>query len=501
MDNIPTFINRKHGREEIKYEHPDLAPILNETYGIMVYQEQVMKIAQVLGGYTLGQADKLRKVMGKKLRDEIPHQREMFVNGALKNGIAEDTAKTIFDQMEKFASYGFNKSHAAAYSLISYQTAYLKAHYPVEFMCAVMDFDIINTDKIALYTDEVHKMGFKVLPPDINYSNALFKVENGNIRFALSGVKGVGEANMNAIVEEREKNGVFKSLSDFIHRVDIKQINRRQLEQLIKAGAFDCLDKNRAKLYANIDSILRHIAADCEMKNSAQTSLFGTQELSADIKLDGKASWADLEQLQYEAEAIGFSLSAHPLDVYADSVERLGIKTFNEAISGMKDGDKILANLAGCVQSFSKRQGKKGMYAILRVSDTTSAYDGFVFERELPQAQAAIAAGVPLFLQARIEKNGDDAPPRIIFNTVRTLDEEITQNSKGLIIEIADVSAVRPIREVLSHEHFGPYKIYLKPELEDWNVRIQLKNSYALDNGRIMTDIRAIPGVTLVKEL
>lgn len=501
MDNIPTFINRKHGREEIKYEHPDLAPILNETYGIMVYQEQVMKIAQVLGGYTLGQADKLRKVMGKKLRDEIPHQREMFVNGALKNGIEEATAKTIFDQMEKFASYGFNKSHAAAYSLISYQTAYLKAHYPVEFMCAVMDFDIINTDKITLYTDEVHKMGFKVLPPDINYSNALFKVENGNIRFALAGVKGVGEANMNAIVEEREKNGVFKSLSDFIHRVDIKQINRRQLEQLIKAGAFDGLEKNRAKLFANIDSILRHIAADCEMKNSAQTSLFGTQELSADIKLDGKASWSDLEQLQYEAEAIGFYLSAHPLDVYADSVERLGIKTFNEAVSGMKNGDRIMVNLAGCVQSFSKRQGKKGMYGILRVSDTTSAYDGFVFERNLPQAQAAVAAGVPLYLQATIEKISEDAPPRINFNMIRTLDEEITQNSKGLIIEVSDVSAVRPIREILSHEHYGPYKIYLKPELEDWNVRIQLKNSYALDNGHLMTDIRAIPGVTLVKEI
>ncbi|MBD8960755.1 MAG: DNA polymerase III subunit alpha, partial [Ruminococcaceae bacterium] len=255
MDNIPTYINRKHGREEIKYLHPDLEPILGETYGIMVYQEQVMKIAQVLGGYTLGGADKLRKVMGKKMRDEIPHQRQMFTDGAIKKGIDGEVAKTIFDQMEKFASYGFNKSHAAAYSLISYQTAYLKAHYPVEFMCAIMDFDITNTDKVLFYTEEFKKMGYKVLSPDINMSNALFKVEGNNIRFALAGLKGVGEANMNAIVEEREKNGKFKDLSDFIHRVDVKQINRKQLEQLIKAGAFDCLDTNRGKLFVNIENI------------------------------------------------------------------------------------------------------------------------------------------------------------------------------------------------------------------------------------------------------
>ena len=503
MANIPTFINRKHGIEKIEYLHPDLASILDETYGIMVYQEQVMKIAQVLGGYTLGQADKLRKVMGKKMVAEIPHQREMFLEGAAKKGIKPEISGAIFDQMAKFAEYGFNKSHAAAYSLISYQTAYLKAHYPVEFMCAVMDFDITNTDKIALYTDEVRKLGFKVLKPDINYSGAMFKVEDGNIRFALAGVKGVGEANMNAIAEEREKNGVFKSLSDFIHRVDIKQINRKQLEQLIKAGAFDSLDENRGKLYANIDNILRHIAAACELKNSAQTSLFGVQELSADVKLDGRANWSDLEKLQYEAEAIGFYLSAHPLDVYADSVERLGIKPYAEAIKGLKKGDKAMVNLAGCVQGyqkkFSKTSGKE--YGILRLSDATSAYDGFVFSRILPEAKAAVETGVPLFLKAKIEKSDDDTPPRITFDTVKTLDAEITENSKGLMIEITDVAAVRPIREMLSHEHYGPNKIFLKPILDDWEVRIQLKGTYALDNGSLMTRIRGITGVSVVKEL
>ena len=296
MDNIPTYIKRKHGEEEITYLHPDLAPILGETYGIMVYQEQVMKIAQVLGGYTLGGADKLRKVMGKKMRDEIPKQRAMFTEGAVKKGIPEATAAAIFDQMEKFASYGFNKSHAAAYSLVSYQTAYLKAHYPVEFMCAVMSLDMTNVDKLLIYKEECKKMGFRVLPPDINHSDADFAVENGNIRYALGAIKGVGAANMQSIVEERRKHGPYKDLSDFIHRTDIRQINRRQLEQLTKAGAFDSIEANRGKIFANIETIMQHISSATELKTSSQASLFGTEELHTKVKLADKPDWPERER-------------------------------------------------------------------------------------------------------------------------------------------------------------------------------------------------------------
>ena len=307
---------------------------------------------------------------------------------------------------------------------------------------------------------------------------------------------------MNAIVEERNKNGVFKSISDFIHRVSIKQINRKQLELLIKAGAFDNLERNRAQLYNNIDNILRHIASSSEAKSSAQASLFGTQELVEEVKLNKTGGWSDLEQLQYEAEAIGFYLSAHPLDVYADSTERLGIKKYADAIKGIKAGDKVLVNLAGCVQNLQKRIGKTNKeYGILRVTDTSSAFDGFVFGDTLAEAKDAVSQGIPLFLGARIEKKDEDSPLRVIFDTVRTLDAQITDNSKGLVIGISDVAAVRPIREMLSHEHYGPYKIYIEPELDDWDVRIQLKNSYALDNGKLMTNIRGISGVTLVKEL
>lgn len=502
MENIPSFINRKHGKEKIVYLHPDLAPILDETYGIMVYQEQVMKIAQVLGGYTLGGADKLRKVMGKKMRDEIPHQREMFTNGAIAKGIDGEVAKTIFDQMEKFASYGFNKSHAAAYSLISYQTAYLKAHYPVEFMCAIMDFDITNTDKIIFYTEEVKKMGFKVLMPDINSSTALFKVEDGNIRFALAGLKGVGEANMNAIVEEREKNGKFRDLSDFIHRVDVKQINRKQLEQLIKSGAFDSLDNNRGKLFANIDNIMRHMAAAGELKSSSQTSLFGSEELSAKVKLQEKPDWPALERLQYEAEAIGFYLSAHPLDVYRDSMERLGIVDYTDAVKGIKTGDTVYANLAGCLQLFQRKTGKTGkQFAVLKLSDRSSAYEGFLFSDGITRYERALNSGVPLFVQVKIEKQSEDMPPRLLFNVVKTLDEAIAENSKGLIISINSVEAVRQVRNALAHERYGTNKVYIKPEIDEWDARIELKNGYALTDGNLITTIRAISGVTLVKEI
>ncbi len=502
MDNIPTFIARKHGKEKIEYLHPDLAPILDETYGIMVYQEQVMKIAQVLGGYTLGGADKLRKVMGKKQREEIPHQREMFTAGALKNGIDAEVAKSIFDQMEKFASYGFNKSHAAAYSLISYQTAYLKAHYPVEFMCAIMDFDITNTDKIAFYSDEVKKMGFKVLPPDINHSEAQFKVEDGNIRFALAGVKGVGEANMQAIVAERQKNGKFKDLSDFIHRVDIKQINRKQLEQLIKAGAFDGLDKNRQKLYINIDNILRHMAAASELKVSAQTSLFGTDELNATVKLQEKPDWPELERLQNEAEAIGFYLSAHPLDIYAQSMTRLGIKPYSEVVKGIKTGDKIVANLAGCLQSLQKKISKSGKpFAFVRLSDTSAAYEGLLFSEGISKYQAALESGVPLYAQVVIEKQEEDKPPRMLFNSIKTLDTAIAETSKGLEIAVEDEAAVRPIYQALVREHFGANKVYIRVLLPEWEVRIALPKSYALDNGELLTNLRAIAGVSEVKEI
>lgn len=501
MDNIPTYIKRKHGEEEITYLHPDLAPILGETYGIMVYQEQVMKIAQVLGGYTLGGADKLRKVMGKKMRDEIPKQRAMFTEGALKKGIPEATATAIFDQMEKFASYGFNKSHAAAYSLVSYQTAYLKAHYPVEFLCAVMTLDMTNVDKLMIYKEEAKKIGFKVLPPDINHSEADFAVENGNIRYALGAIKGVGAANMQAIVDERKKNGPYKDLSDFIHRTDFKQINRRQLEQLSKAGAFDSLEANRGKIFANIETIMQHIYSATELKTSSQASLFGTEELHTKVKLADKPDWPELERLKLEAEVIGFYLSAHPLDSYREGMERLGVKSAVEVFNGIKAGDTIRAKLAGSVTSFQKRLSKSGnKYAFLELSDGTSNFEGLLFSEGLAKYEDVINSGVPLLVSIVITKETEENSPRVMINSVETLDQAIANVANGLIIYINNVSAVPQLKEILSRDRNGTNKIYIKPEHPEWDVRIELAGGFAFMND-IISKIRAVSGVTTIKEI
>ena len=501
MDNIPTYIKRKHGEEEITYLHPDLAPILDEPYGIMVYQDQVMKMAQVLGGYTLGGADKLRKVMGKKMRDEIPKQRAMFTEGAVKNGISEEIATKIFDQMEKFASYGFNKSHAAAYSLISYQTAYLKAHYSVEFMCAVMSLDMTNVDKLLLYKEECKKMGINVLPPDINKSLAEFAVEGGNIRYALAAIKSVGAANMEAIVKERQSKGEFKDLSDFIHRIDARQINRRQIEQLVKAGAFDSLEISRGKLFANIDMMISHIAAATELKNSAQNSLFGTEELQSKITLADKPDWPELERLRLEADAIGFYLSAHPLDSYQKGMERLGVKKYIDVMQGLRVGDSLRCKLAGCVNSLQKRISKNGnKYAFLEMSDGSSNFEGLLFAEGLSKYEEIIQSGVPLLVSATIDKKEEDTSPRLMINTVETLDQAIADVADGLEIYINDVATVRPLKQILDKDRNGRNKIYIKPDNDNWDIRIVLNGGFAL-YGDTLSQIRALPGISKVKEI
>ena len=501
MDNIPTYIKRKHGEEEITYLHPDLAPILDETYGIMVYQEQVMKIAQVLGGYTLGGADKLRKVMGKKMRDEIPKQRAMFTEGALKKGIDQETATKIFDQMEKFASYGFNKSHAAAYSLISYQTAYLKAHYPVEFMCAVMSLDLTNVDKLLLYKEECRKMGIKVLPPDINKSLPEFAVEDGNIRYALAAIKSVGIANMETIVADREKKGKFKDISDFIHRVDAKGINRRQMEHLIMAGAFDCLEKSRGKLMANLDMIMSHITAATEMKNSAQNSLFGMEELASKITLDDKPDFPELEKLQNEAMAIGFYLSAHPLDSYREGMERIGVKNYAEIITGLKIGDTMHCKFAGCVSNFQKRISKNGnKFAFLGLSDGISNMEGIMFSDVLSKYEDVVNSGQPLLINVTLKQDEGRDRPSLMINTVELLDTAISEAANGLEIHVNNIAALSGLKEILRRDRNGKNKIYIIPEDNNWDIRIAIDGSYGL-YGDTVSKIRALAGVSGIKEL
>lgn len=501
MDNIPSYIRRKHGEEEITYLHPSLAPIIGETYGIMIYQEQVMKIAQELAGYTLGGADKLRKAMGKKIKEEMVKHRVIFTEGAVKNGIEEATATSIFDQMEKFASYGFNKSHAAAYSLISYQTAYLKAHYPQEFMCATMTFEMTNTEKLLFFKEECKKMGIQVLQPDINKSCSDFSVEGNSIRYALSAIKGVGVANMRAIEQIRAEGGAFKSISDFIHRMPLQNHNRRQFENMIKAGVFDSLEKSRGKLFANVEAISQHISAATELKTSSQTSLFGDEELHSTVRLADKPDWPELEKLKLEAEAIGFYLSAHPLDTYKRGMEKLGIKSWVEVSQGIKTGDTIRAKLAGCVNSFQKRISKNGnKYAFLELSDATSNFEGLLFSEGLVKYEDVINSGQPLMVSITIDKQNEEASPRVMFNLIETLDTAIAGVSNGLEIEVGNIEAIPELKNILSHDMNGKNKIYIKPEHKEWDVRIVLAGGFALASD-VLNKIRNVPGVTSIKEI
>jgi DNA polymerase-3 subunit alpha len=320
MANIPAYCARKHG-EPWEPPHPAIRHIVDETYGILVYQEQVMQIAQELAGYSLGGADLLRRAMGKKIRSEMEAQRKIFVDGAVKNGVPEGKAGEIFDLMEKFAEYGFNKSHAAAYALVSYQTAWLKANHPVAFLAASMSLDLGNTDKLAGHMQEASRLGIAVLPPDVNRSGAEFVLESREdgsaaIRFALAAVKRVGLSAMQDMVAAREAGGHFRSLSDFAGRVDPKLLNKMALENLARAGAFDSLEPNRARMVGGVEVLLRAAQEAAERRASPTADMFGAEAAPPPLRLPESPEWPMLEKLAFEAEAVGFHLSAHPLDTY-----------------------------------------------------------------------------------------------------------------------------------------------------------------------------------------
>lgn len=383
MDNIPVYIKRKFG-EPIEYLHPLMEPILRETYGIMVYQEQVMEIGKSLAGYSLGAADLLRRAMGKKIPEEMIKQRQIFKEGCLKyNNIDEDTSMKIFDLMEKFANYGFNKSHAVCYAFVCYQTAYLKAHYPSEFMAATMTYDMTDATKLSFFADNVKNMGIKLLRPDINKSYEYFSVEDGNIRYAMAGIKSVGVSAVKEIVKQREANGDFKNITDFIERIGPKVLNRRMFENLIKAGAFDSLEPNRAKMFANVPYIMAQIASINQDKEINQTSLFSLDEISLkrdDIKLAEAIDWKPVERLKLEHEIIGFYLSAHPLDMYENTLKASNI-TLSSDIANIKTDCKI--SIAGIIDNIQKRISKNNReYYIITITDKKGSAEVLFFPKK-----------------------------------------------------------------------------------------------------------------------
>ncbi len=442
MANIPTYCARKHGDEQPEYLHPMLEPILKETFGVIIYQEQVMQIAQVMAGYSLGEADLLRRAMGKKIRKEMEQQRERFVSGAVERGIQRGQADTIFELLAKFADYGFNKSHAAAYALLSYQTAYMKAHYPVEFLAASMAHDMSNTDKLSEFRAEAQRLGIKVEAPSVNRSGASFEVSDGTIYYALAALKGVGPQAVELVVEAR-RDGLFTSLADFAARVNPRAINKRVIESLAAAGAFDALDSNRARVFAGAEAILAACQRSHEAATIGQNDMFGGAADAPTIVLSQVEPWLPAERLRREYDAIGFFLSGHPLDDYATVLKRLRVQSWTEFSRAVKTGataGKVAATVVSRMERRTKTGNKMG---IIGLSDPTGHFEAVLFSEGLAQYREVLEPGAAVLLQLGAELQGEDVRARVLH--AEPLDDAAAKTQKGLRIFVRDT---RPLESI-----------------------------------------------------
>ncbi|KPF86217.1 DNA polymerase III subunit alpha [alpha proteobacterium AAP38] len=506
MDNIPKYIKVKFKQEAPDYMHPALQPILEETFGIMVYQEQVMQIAQVLAGYSLGGADLLRRAMGKKIKEEMEKERAKFIAGsAEKLAVPEEQSGLIFDQVNKFAGYGFNKSHAAAYALVAYQTAFMKANYPVEFMAATMTYDMGNTDKLNQFRQELVRLGIRLLPPDVNASEPRFRVEklaDGSraVRYALAAVKGVGQQAMEMVVRERAANGPFKDIFDFARRVDSSALNKRMLEKLVCAGAFDSLNRNRQQLFAGLETVVRYAQAEAQQRESGMASLFGGSEAMKAPDLPKVPDWDPLERLRHEFEAIGFYLSAHPLDSFGPAMTRMKVVKFSELPRLMRDAKSTRFKLAGIVVAKQERTAKSGnRFAFVTLSDASGVYEVTLFAETLAQSREMLEAGRAVLLSVDAQKNGEEM--RLTCHGVLSLEDEVAKSAAGLRILLDDVNAVPAIKTTLGRLPPGRGKVTLAVELDALReVEIAIPGAVSI-NAASRGAFKSIPGVIEVQEL
>ncbi|WP_394999753.1 DNA polymerase III subunit alpha [Sphingomonas sp.] len=460
MDNIPMFGDRKNGRAELAYPHPMLVDVLKETYGIFVYQEQVMQAAQVLAGYSLGEADLLRRAMGKKIKSEMDAQRERFCTGAAVNDISRSDANTLFDLIDKFAGYGFNKSHAAAYALVAYHTAWLKAHHAPEFFAASMSFDTAQTDKLALFVDDMRRAGIDCLPPDINASEASFDVHNGQVRYALGALKGVGEKAMEALVAERRANGPFTSLDDFAERIDPRQLNRRQLESLAAAGAFDCLNPDRAAVFAAAETILAHAASAADSRTSGQGGLFGGPSDAgvAPIRLPN-VHWTLAARMAAERDAFGFYFSAHPVDSQRHLLAAHKVRRFTDlaALPAPAEGGRSQSMMAAMVESTKWATSAKGRrYMRVTISDPSGQFEATAFDDEPCAAlEAAAKSGECGLLTVELDRRPGDDVPRVAIKRFQPLDSLAKRTRLQMEICLKEAGQVPAIANELAKAKGG----------------------------------------------
>ncbi|NLZ16423.1 MAG: DNA polymerase III subunit alpha [Desulfobulbaceae bacterium] len=449
---VDDFVETKHGRRQPDYPLPEIREVLEETYGVIVYQEQVMKISNILAGYSLGDADILRRGMGKKKADLMAQERGKFMAGADNRGIDAERAGYVFDLMEKFAGYGFNKSHSAGYALVAYQTAYLKAHYPAQFMAALLSCDVDNTDKVVKYIQECRQMRLEVLPPDINASYRDFTVHNNDIRFGMAAIKNVGGAALDSIIDERAANGEFRSLTDFCARIDGTKVNRKVIESLIKVGAFDSLNIHRAQLMAMLDLSLERAKALLRDRLSGQMSLFALGPASmqetetAEVEVPPVDTWPELQRLAFEKETVGFYLTGHPLESVA---AELGLITGCDiaSLASLREGQVV--RVGGLVTSYREHKTKKGeRMAFAVLEDMESSVELVVFPSVFAQYDSLLTSDQPLVVTATVEQA--ERGPKLTAEEIRTLADSLENCCEQVLVKVA--------AESLSRQHLANLK-------------------------------------------
>ncbi|KPU84473.1 DNA polymerase III subunit alpha [Marinosulfonomonas sp. PRT-SC04] len=506
MENIPTYCEVKNGLKERESVHPLIDHLLEETQGIIVYQEQVMQIAQVMAGYSLGGADLLRRAMGKKIAEEMAKERPKFEKGAMENGVDKKKANEVFDLLEKFANYGFNKSHAAAYAVVSYQTAWLKANHPVEFMAGVMNCDIHLTDKLGVYKEEITKgLSLEIVLPNVNESEALFSVADGKVVYGLGGLKNVGVEAMRLITDARGDD-IFVSLFDFARRVDMKRVGKRPLEMLARAGAFDVLDRNRARVFGSLEPLVAYSAAIHEQRNSNQVSLFG--EAGDDLpepRLITVDDGLPNERLSEEHKAVGFYLSGHPLDDYMVPLKRQGVMTLTEVERKAEMG-ACMVKMAGAVASKQERKSARGnRFAFVQLSDPTGLYEVTVFSDTLEAAGDLLEAGTNVVLSVEATMEGEQL--KLLARGAQPIDSVAAEaGTMGLRVFVNCAEAVISVASVLERavkdgtsRSGGPVIFCLMDPALPGEVEISLAKDYPV-NPQIKGAIKSLGGVVTVEE-
>jgi DNA polymerase III subunit alpha len=509
MDNIPMFGRRKNGEETIEYPHHLLEPVLRETYGIFVYQEQVMQAAQILAGYSLGEADLLRRAMGKKIQAEMDAQRERFVSGCARHEITPSRANELFDLIDKFAGYGFNKSHAAAYAVLAYQTAWVKTHHPEIFFAASMCFDMHQTDKLGIFMDDIRRLDVECLPPDINHSEAEFSVERDSegriaVRYALGGIKNVGERAMEALVAERKAGGAFASLDDFAHRVDPGQINRRSLENLAAAGAFDSLEANRAAVHGAAETLLAAAQSARHSRESGQGGLFGDGASdAAQLRIDRTVEWPAGTRMNFEKEAFGFYFSAHPCSQYAAVAASHGAKSNAELLASgpIPEGVRRAGTLAALIEGVRWRESRKGKrFMVADFSDQSGQFSVRCFDEALGGQLAEWGKSAEcLLLGIEMDMRPGDEVPSFTLKSAKPLSTLVSATRLKMVLDVVEEGAIGALADLVEPLDGGRSELIIRTRSADGRmVQIALGRKYRLD-ASLLDRVKAIEGVENVE--